>query len=106
MKTVSLKNYKKSPKTLYSVVINMGGLVHKKVYELYKGENSHYPSYYDKEGNEGFSFGFNDEQSFKIGLNKKSSGYWFYLSDSKQDAQNFLDGAKSVVDFMGQLWFN
>ena len=85
------------------VIINLGGLLHDKVYRLMKKEDSGWydaPAYYDKSGNYGF-----EHTNVQLGLNKKQC-YWIFVAKTKEEAQQFLDGAVAIIDFMNETWFS
>ena len=84
------------------VTINSGGLLHDRVYKLMKKEDLGWydtPVYYDKSGDFGF------EYEAQLGLNKKRR-YWIFVAETKKEAQQFLDGAAAIIDFINETWFS
>ena len=107
MKTINRKNYRQAPKVLYKVIINMGGLAHKKIYKCDQCEEGNI--WVSKNGEEDIRLRVNqyDYGCKSIPLNKviKKDGYWNFISDSEETAQTFALGAHSVLAFMNDMWF-
>lgn len=110
-KTISLEKFESAPKVIYMVQINLGGLVHDKVYELrLKYADKKEIEYWDRSGNIWFSFGtsnYNSRLKRKIvTLNEiyKSYGLWQFITDDKEKAKLFHKGAIASLEFMNDTW--
>jgi hypothetical protein len=84
------------PPKLYCVIMNLGKLIHKKVYTLEVGE----AGYWSRGGNVGFGF----DEGWKYGLNN-NRGYHMFLTVDKTEAETFLAGALALYGFMKERWF-
>lgn len=109
-KTISLKNAKNAPKTIYMVFINMGGLVHDKVHTLRLKPSDEGLHYWDSTGNYDIviskDHSYNTLPSVKLDEVIKCNCVWKFVSDKKENAELFLKGATASLAFMGYTWIN
>lgn len=91
---------KKETKKLYAVIINLGGLLHRKVVTLTR-TNDTIGGFWDNTSGEGFSARCN----FTLGKNSNGAGYNLYLFENKSEAEQFLRGGVAVLEFMKSSWF-
>lgn len=99
MTTNLRKLYDKNHKVIYAVLINVGGLLHNKVYTCKLNDFG----YWDRSSGEGFSEC--ELEKYKLGPNKFGAiAYFIFLS--KEEATTFLNGGKAVLAFMKENWLS
>lgn len=105
MKEINKANLDKAPKILYMVKFNLG-MLNNKIYKLsYKRDGE----WWDDSGNHDFGIKL-DENSFYnrkvIRLNKvfKDRCVWKFVTDDKNKAELFFNGAKTSLKFINETW--
>ena len=101
MKKITLKNWDKAPKKIYCVQFNIGGLLHDKVYVLYKKEGLMNGHYFCLGGN--ISCDVKDNKGITMDSVNRGN-VWQYITEDEEKAKLFLLGAKSTLHFMNNQW--